>query len=223
MNFYIEVSHYISCCALYTGWFISPSGTSELGCATTKADTAERRISEVENLSTFFFLCTRRRGVLAGFTARVQPWRNMAWIGNKKAFCVLEFAKTESIVTVQRRTCRATVRKDRRLECLSFCWHSPLRRDHADYCTAEFRNPGGTYELLCINLYWQTSSIQCQSISCSQYSICTEHEKSSLRQWDIVLHTHARARAHTHTRTRTHAHTRTRAHARAHTHTYIYI
>jgi hypothetical protein len=27
----------------------------------------------------------------------------MAWTGNKKAFCVLEFAKTESIVTVQRR------------------------------------------------------------------------------------------------------------------------
>jgi hypothetical protein len=27
----------------------------------------------------------------------------MAWTGNKKAFCVLEFAKTDSIVTVQRR------------------------------------------------------------------------------------------------------------------------
>jgi hypothetical protein len=27
----------------------------------------------------------------------------MAWTGNKKAICVLEFAKTESIVTVQRR------------------------------------------------------------------------------------------------------------------------
>ena len=27
----------------------------------------------------------------------------MAWTGNKKAFCVLEFAKTESIVMVQRR------------------------------------------------------------------------------------------------------------------------
>ena len=27
----------------------------------------------------------------------------MAWTGNKKAFCVLEFAETESIVTVQRR------------------------------------------------------------------------------------------------------------------------
>ena len=49
------------------------------------------------------FLCTRRRGVLAGFTARGQSWRNMAWTGNKKAFCVLEFAKTELIVTVQRR------------------------------------------------------------------------------------------------------------------------
>jgi len=27
----------------------------------------------------------------------------MAWTGNKKAFCVLDFAKTETIVTVQRR------------------------------------------------------------------------------------------------------------------------
>jgi len=28
----------------YTGLFISPSGTSELDCATTKKDTAERNI-----------------------------------------------------------------------------------------------------------------------------------------------------------------------------------
>jgi hypothetical protein len=47
------------------------------------------------------FLCTRRLGILAGFTARGQSWWNMAWTGNKKAFCVLEFTKTESIVTVQ--------------------------------------------------------------------------------------------------------------------------
>ena len=30
---------------IYTGLFISPSGTSELDCATTKTDTAERSIS----------------------------------------------------------------------------------------------------------------------------------------------------------------------------------
>jgi hypothetical protein len=30
-----------------------------------------------------------------------QSWRNMAWKGNKKAFCILEFAKIESIVTVR--------------------------------------------------------------------------------------------------------------------------
>jgi hypothetical protein len=44
------------------------------------------------------FLCTRRHGVRAGFTARGRSWRNMAWTGNKKALYVLEFAKTESVV-----------------------------------------------------------------------------------------------------------------------------
>jgi len=33
------------------------------------------------------------------------------------------------------------------LECLSLCWHAPLRRYHPDYCTAEVGIPGGTYEL----------------------------------------------------------------------------
>ena len=31
---------------IYTGLFISPSGTSEIGCATTKTDTAERTYRE---------------------------------------------------------------------------------------------------------------------------------------------------------------------------------
>ena len=53
----------------YTGLFISPSGTSELDCATTKRDTAERSISiGTESLKVFF--CTRGLGVLAGSTAR---------------------------------------------------------------------------------------------------------------------------------------------------------
>ena len=45
--------------------------------------------------------CTRGLGVLAGSTARGYSWRKMAFTVNKKAFGVLEFAKTESIVTVQ--------------------------------------------------------------------------------------------------------------------------
>ena len=54
---------------LYTGLFISPSRTSELDCATTKTDTAERSISiGRESLKVFF--CTRGLGVLAGSTAR---------------------------------------------------------------------------------------------------------------------------------------------------------
>ena len=40
-----------------TGLFISPSGTSELDCATTKKDTAERSISiRRESLKVFFVL-----------------------------------------------------------------------------------------------------------------------------------------------------------------------
>ena len=52
-----------------TGLLISPSGISELDCATTKTDTAERSISiNRESLQVFF--CTRGLGVLAGFIAR---------------------------------------------------------------------------------------------------------------------------------------------------------
>ena len=41
----------------YTGLFISPSGTSELDCATTKTDKAERSISiGRESLKVFFVL-----------------------------------------------------------------------------------------------------------------------------------------------------------------------
>ena len=40
---------------IYTGQFISPSGTSEISCATTKTDTAERSISiGRESLQVFF-------------------------------------------------------------------------------------------------------------------------------------------------------------------------
>ena len=49
------------------------------------------------------FFCTRGLGVLPGSTARGSSWRKIAFTLNEKAFCVLEFAKTESIVTVQRR------------------------------------------------------------------------------------------------------------------------
>ena len=48
---------------LHTGLFISPSGISELDCATTKTDTAERSISiGRESLQVFFVL-----GALAYF------------------------------------------------------------------------------------------------------------------------------------------------------------
>ena len=47
----------------YTGLFISPSGISELDCATTKTDTAERSISIGRESLQFFFVL----GALAYF------------------------------------------------------------------------------------------------------------------------------------------------------------
>jgi hypothetical protein len=55
----------------YTGLFVSPSEISELGCATTKIDTAERNIL-IGTESVQVFRGNGRRGVLAGFTARGQ-------------------------------------------------------------------------------------------------------------------------------------------------------
>ena len=61
-----------------TGLFISSSGVSEIDCATTKTDTAERSISiGRESLQVFF--CTRGLGVLPGSTARSsreENWRS---------------------------------------------------------------------------------------------------------------------------------------------------
>ena len=62
----------------YTGLFISPSGISELDCATTKTDTAERSIPiGTESLQVFFVL-----GALAYFQvpplggSREEKWRS---------------------------------------------------------------------------------------------------------------------------------------------------
>ena len=62
----------------YTGLFISPSGISELDCATTKTDTAERSISIVrDSLQVFFVL-----GALVYFQvpplrgSREEKWRS---------------------------------------------------------------------------------------------------------------------------------------------------
>ena len=47
----------MKCSNVYTGLFISPSGISELDCATTKTDTAEKSISiGRESLQVFFFV-----------------------------------------------------------------------------------------------------------------------------------------------------------------------
>jgi hypothetical protein len=68
---------------IYTGSFVSSSGISELDCATTKTDTAERSISiDRESLRVFYVL-----GAVAYLHVSPlggQSWRNMAWTGNKK-------------------------------------------------------------------------------------------------------------------------------------------
>ena len=86
---------------LSTVLFISLSGISKLNCATTKTDTAERSISiDRESLQVFFVL-----GALVYLQvpplggSHDEKWRSQ-WI---RKCSVLEFAKTESIVTVQRR------------------------------------------------------------------------------------------------------------------------
>ena len=62
---------------LYTGLFISPSGISELDCATTKTDTEERSISIGRESLQFFFVL----GTLAYFQvpplggSREEKWR----------------------------------------------------------------------------------------------------------------------------------------------------
>ena len=58
----------VVCKTVSTGLFISPSGISELDCATTTSDTEERSISiGRESLQVFFG--TRGLGVLPGSTA----------------------------------------------------------------------------------------------------------------------------------------------------------
>ena len=44
------------------------------------------------------------------------------------------------------------------MECLSLCWHAPLRRDHPGSCTAEVGNRGGTYELPCNKRFYKVIS-----------------------------------------------------------------
>ena len=63
---------------IYTGLFISPSGISELDCATTKTDTADRSISIGRESLQFFFVL----GALAYFQvpplggSRDEKWRS---------------------------------------------------------------------------------------------------------------------------------------------------
>ena len=64
-----DVSHRLCASSHITGLFISPSGISELDCATTKTDTAERSISIGREFLQGFF-CTKGLDVLPGSTAR---------------------------------------------------------------------------------------------------------------------------------------------------------
>ena len=73
-----QVTQLLALVEVYTGLFICPSGISELDCATTKTDTAERSISiGRDSLQVFFVL-----GALAYFQvpplggSRDEKWRS---------------------------------------------------------------------------------------------------------------------------------------------------
>ena len=80
-TFHEDVSMFVLLTAVRnTGLFISPSGISELDCATNKTDTAERSISiGRESLQVFFFFVL---GALAYFhvpplgSSREEKWRS---------------------------------------------------------------------------------------------------------------------------------------------------
>ena len=84
----------------YTGLFMSPSGISELDCATTKTDTAERSISiGRESLQVFFFVL----GTLTYFqvppTGRPGLWaRTACSFHSAQAATLLEFMYNSRIV-----------------------------------------------------------------------------------------------------------------------------
>ena len=60
----IFINSFITSLGTYTGLFISPSGTSELDCATTKKDRAERSISiGRESLSFILSLYFKHNGM----------------------------------------------------------------------------------------------------------------------------------------------------------------
>jgi hypothetical protein len=120
------------------------SRTSELGCPTTKTDTAESSIS-IGRESLQAFLCTRRHGVLAGFITRGQSWWNMAWTGNKKAFWILEFAKTESIMMVQRRF-RTMYRTEPPTDKTIRKWHMKLQQSGCLCTVKQTGRPGPSAE-----------------------------------------------------------------------------
>jgi hypothetical protein len=63
------------CGRVYTELFISPSGISEIDCATTKTDTAERNISiGRESFQDFFVLGALAFDTFRGYFFRVQPF-----------------------------------------------------------------------------------------------------------------------------------------------------
>jgi hypothetical protein len=48
----------------------------------------------------------------------------------------------------------STCKVGQKLGVSLLCWHATLQHDHPSYCTTEVRNPGGTYELPCMNLFF---------------------------------------------------------------------
>ena len=72
----------------YTGLFISPSGISELDCATTKTDTAERSILTERENSKFLSYLTGARYVHPWWRSRCHNWLSFGKFQDTERFLI---------------------------------------------------------------------------------------------------------------------------------------
>ena len=117
-----------------TRWFKSPSLVSGVDRTETMTDIAETLIS-MDRVSLQVCIRNSRHGVVVVVAAS----ENMEFTGAHKASCVLQFAKYESIVTVQRRiywtpegmyeTWRHTLSIDISVSAVSVLSTSEIRKD----------------------------------------------------------------------------------------------
>ena len=143
-----------------TGLFISPSGTPELDCATTKIDTAERSISiGRESLKVFFVLGTLAYLQIPPLgSSRDEKWRAQ-WIRKRSVSwnlpelsqlwrCNGGFGPCTAQNHLPGGTCKYAKAPStkKNFEIFSTYWYAPFCRVCLGCCAVEFGSFGGTYE-----------------------------------------------------------------------------